>query len=90
MITVNINDPLNRFIFGETKDEFDKRLNLNVEAQHRLASLLLEEASFRAIQQRFDDNKIHFPERREIAEVHENIDSYKYDSAIDVYKALSR
>lgn len=90
VITVNINDPLNRMIFGETKDEFDKRLPVRVESQQRLASLLLEEASFRALQQRYLDNKVHFPDRREITTVHEEIDKYKFESASDVYRALAR
>jgi len=90
IITVNVNDSLNRFIFGDTKEDFDERLLSRVDAQQRLAGLLLEEASFRALQQRYDDNKVHFADRREIASVHEEIDRYKYESAVDVHKALAR
>ncbi len=90
VITVNINDSLNRHIFGRSKEEFDERISSQVEAQQRLAALLLEEASFRALQQRFIDGKVLFPERREIAAVHEEIDEYKFESALDVYRALSR
>ncbi len=90
VITVNINDPLNRHIFGDSKEEFDKRLSTKQEAQHRLVGLLLEEASFKALQQRYDDNKVLFAERKEIGVIHEEIDRYKFESAIDVYKALTR
>jgi len=90
VITVNINDPLNRYVFGDSKDEFDERLTTQVEAQQRLAGLLLEEASFRALQQLYDDNKVIFRERAEIGAVHEQIDKYKFESAVDVYKALTK
>jgi len=55
-----------------------------------LASLLLEEASFRGLQQRYDDNKVLFTERREVAAVHDEVDKYKFESAVDVYRALTR
>ena len=90
IITVNINDPLNRHIFGESKTEFDRRLTARGDAQQRLAALLLEEASFRALQHRYDENKIMLPERREIGSVHEEIDKYKYESAVDVHRALTK
>jgi hypothetical protein len=94
VITINTLDPMNRIIFGtgptkeDAKKEFDRRLSEDREAQQRLASILLEEASFRALQQLYDDNKLHLPERREIAEIHGQIDSYKFTSAVNVYKAL--
>jgi hypothetical protein len=90
VITININDRLNRIVFGDSKDEFDKRISTRPEAQHRLATLLLEEASFRALEQLYKDNKLHFAHRREIGEVHEKIDAYKFESAADVYRALAR
>ena len=86
-ITINTLDPLNRMIFGtgatkeDAKKEFDRRLSKDREAQQRLASILLEEASFRALQQLHDDNKLHLPGRREIAEIHGQIDRYKFTSA---------
>jgi hypothetical protein len=94
VITINTLDPLNRFIFGtgstkeEVRKEFDRRLSEDPKAQQRLASILLEEASFRALQQLYDDNKLPLPERREVAEVHAQIDRYKFSSAVDVYRAL--
>ena len=90
VITVNINDTLNRYIFGETKEEFDRRLIKEPEAQQRLAALLLEEASFRALQHRHDENKLHLPLQREIGAMHEEIDRYKFESAVDVHRALTR
>jgi len=45
IITVNSKDPLNRHVFGESKKEFDKRLNTQLHAQQRLASLLLDSFS---------------------------------------------
>ena len=96
VITVNTLDPLNKIVFGSgtTKEnarkEFDKRLSEDPKAQQRLASILLEEASFRALQQLHDDNKLHLPQDREIAEIHEQIDKYKFVSAIRVYRALAR
>ena len=89
-ITVNINDQLNFFLFGDSQEEFDRRISVRVEAQQRLASLLLEEASFRGLQQRYDENKVLFPERREVAAVHDEVDKYKFESAVDVYRALTR
>jgi hypothetical protein len=95
-ITVNTLDPLNRLIFGtgankdDVKKEFDRRLSEDPAAQQRLASILLEEASFRALQQLRDDNKLHFPDQREVAEVHDQINRYKFTSAVDVHRALVR
>ena len=94
VITVNTLDPLNRLIFGsgETKDdvrkEFDRRLSEDQRAQQRLASVLLEEASFRALEQLHIDNKLPLPQNREIDEIHSQIDRYKFSSAVNVYKAL--
>lgn len=88
VIIINNKDPLNQLVFGETQEEYDRRISRDQIAQQRLVSLLLEEASFRALQQRFDDNDVHFPDRREIAEVHQHLDRYKFESAIDVFKAL--
>jgi hypothetical protein len=96
VITVNTLDPLNRLIFGsgankeEVKKEFDRRLSEDSSAQQRLAAILLEEASFRALQQLYDDNKLHFPDKREVAEVHDQINRYKFTSAVAVYRALIR
>jgi len=75
---------------AEAKREFDRRLSEDPKAQQRLASLLLEEASFRALQQLRDDNKLHLPEGREIDEIHGQTDKYKFTSGIDVYRALVR
>ena len=95
-ITVNTRDPLNQIIFGkgstkeEAQKEFDRRLSEDQKAQQRLASILLEEASFRALQQLYDDNKLSWGQDREIAEIHGQIDRYKFTSAVDVYRALVR
>lgn len=89
-VTVNTNDPLNTLVFGDSRKEFDKRLSANVEAQQRLAALLLEEASFRALQQRYEDNKVNLAYRKEIDAVHMEVDKYKFESAVDVYRALAR
>jgi len=88
VITVNSLDPLNQRVFGKSKEEYDRRVSQNPAAQQRLASILLEEASFRALQQLYDDNKVQFPARREIGEVHRHIDEYKFSSASDVHAAL--
>jgi len=89
VITVNINDPLNQLVFG-AQNEFDKRLIANAESQQRLAALLLEEASFKALQQRYEDDKVHLAHRKEIDAVHTEVDKYKFESAVDVYRALVR
>ena len=89
-VTVNINDPLNQWVFGESKEEFDKRLSTEIGSQQRLAALLFEEASFRALQQLYEDDKVHFPYRKEIDDVHKQVDKYKFESAVDVYRALAR
>jgi hypothetical protein len=89
-ITLNVNDQLNHFVFGDSQEEFDRRISVKIEAQQRLASLLLEKASFRGLQQRYDDNKMLFAERREVAAVHDEVDKYKFESAVDVYRALTR
>jgi len=94
VITINTLDPQNKMIFGtgptkeDARKEFDLRLAQDPRAQQRLSSILLEEASFRALQQLRDDNKLHLPERLEIAEIHGHIDRYKFASAVDVYRAL--
>lgn len=96
VITVNILDPLNAMVFGtgntkdEARKEFDRRLSRDPKAQQRLASLLLEEMSFRMVQQLFDDNKLTFPSRREITAIHDEIDKHKFKLAAGLYKALVR
>ncbi len=96
VITVNTLDPLNRLVFGSgaskeaAKKEFDRRLIADPKAQQRLALILLDEACFRALQQLFDDNKLPLPQDREIAQIHEQIDRYKFESATSVYRTLVR
>ncbi len=96
VITVNTLDPLNRMIFGsgatkeEAKREFDRRLTGDPKAQQRLASILVEEACFRALQQLFDDNKLLLAPQREVAEIHQEIDKLKFDSAPAIYRSLVR
>jgi hypothetical protein len=90
LIKINSRDPLNQLIFGESQQEFDRRVSRDPIAQQRLASLLQEEASFRALEQRYLDNKVSFPERREIGAVHTEIDKYKFESSANVFKALVR
>lgn len=96
VITVNMLDPLNAIVFGtggtkeESRKEFDRRLSRDSKAQQRLASLLLEEMSFRMVQQLFDDNKLSFPSRREITAIHDEIDKHKFKLAAELYRALVR
>jgi hypothetical protein len=90
VVTVNINDLLNRLVFGDSKEEFDKRVSASIESQQRLAALLLEEASFKALQQRYEDDKVLLAHRKEIDGVHMEVDKYKFESAVDVYRALAR
>ena len=59
-------------------------------AQQRLASLLLEEASFRALEHNYLENRVHFAEGRAVTSIHEKIDEYKFESAVNVFKALAR
>ena len=95
-IMVNAGDPLNRLLFGygssheERKASFDRRLIDNPLAQQRLTMLLLEEASFRALEQLRRDNQLHFPDGEEVTAVHKAISKYKYESEIDIHKALVR
>lgn len=94
VITVNMLDPLNAIVFGtggtkdESRKEFDRRLSRDPKAQQRLASLLLEEMSFRMVQQLFDDNKLPLPSRREITAIHDEIDKHKFKLAAELYRAL--
>lgn len=96
VITVNMLDPLNGMVFGtgetkeESRKEFDRRLSRDPKAQQRLASLLLEEMSFRMVQQLFDDNKLPLPSRREITAIHDEIDKHKFKLAAELYRALVR
>jgi hypothetical protein len=87
-ITVNTCDRLNQLIFGKTQEEFDRRFSQHQLAQQRLAAIMLEEASFRALQQLYGDNKVPLPEKKEVSAVHDEIDKYKFDSALDVFRAL--
>lgn len=96
VIKVNMHDALNKLVFGEAESEqeaqkmFDRQLIENPAAQQRLAAILLEEASFRALEQLRSDNKLHMPQGGEVTEVHSHIDAYKFSSAVDVYRALVR
>lgn len=87
-ITINDQDLLNQQIFGKTKEEYDRHVGKDKVAQQRVATILLEEASFRALQQLYDDNKVSWASRREIGEIHRHIDEYKFASAINVFKAM--
>lgn len=87
-ITVNNRDSLNRELFGDDKLDFDKNLLNSQLAQQRLTSLLIEEASFRALEELRQDNKLHLPQNREVDGVHQEIDKYKFASSLSVFKAL--
>ena len=76
-ISVNTKDSLNRELFGEESD-FDRSLLRSPVAQQRLASLLIEEAAFRALEELHQDNKLPLPQNREVARVHEEIDRHKF------------
>ncbi len=95
-ITVNSRDPLNKLVFGtgatkqEARKQFDRRLIRDVRAQQRLAWLLLEEISFRTLQQLFDDNKLPLPSRREISSIHDEVDKHTFKLAVEVYKAAAK
>ncbi|MBU0677080.1 MAG: hypothetical protein KJ626_03110 [Verrucomicrobia bacterium] len=88
IITINDQDLLNQHLLGKTKEEYDRRVSQDRLAQQRVATILLEEASFRALQQLYDDNKVQFPQRREIGEIHQHVDEYKFASAVNVFKAM--
>jgi hypothetical protein len=94
IITVNMHDRLNKLVFGtavskeEAKKEFDRRLITDHQAQQRLTWLLLEELSFRTLQQLFVDNKLLLPRGAEISSIHEEIDKHKFELAAEVYSAL--
>jgi len=98
VITINAHDSLNRLIFGnqdgESKEElkslFDRRLKESDIAQQRVALLLLEEASFRALEHLRLNNRLHLPYNKEVSTVHEEVDKYKYQSALAVHRALVR
>jgi len=87
-ISVNTQDPLNHLVFGENQTEFDRHLLNEPLAQQRLASLLLEEAAFRALEEQRLDNKLLLPQNREVDTVHQEVNSYKFNSAVDVFKAI--
>ncbi|MCC6125050.1 MAG: hypothetical protein IT426_08820 [Pirellulales bacterium] len=96
-IVINSRDRLNREIFGEgetteeLKAAFDRSIRGNPIAQQRLATLLVEEASYRALEHLHRENKLlGLTEHREVTVLHEAIDKYKYESAFDVYKALTK
>ena len=85
-ITINDQDSLNQLIFGKTREEYDRHVSQDKVAQQRVAMVLLEEASFRALQQLYMDNKV--AGSLSIDEIHRHIDEYKYTYAISVYKAM--
>ena len=87
-ISVNTKDPLNRELFGEEQSDFDRNILQASVAQQRLASLLIEEGAFRALEELHQDNKLPLPENREVAKVHEEIGRHKFTSALNIYKAL--
>jgi len=94
VITVNRGDKLNALVFGdgvteeEARKEFDRRLMQDPQAQQRLATLLLEEMSFRALQELYLDNKLTFSHRKEVDVIHAEVDKQKYEVGLDVYRAL--
>ncbi len=96
VITVNARDPLNTVLFGnakskeELKHSFDRQLKESGLAQQRLAQLLLEEASFRALEHLHRNNKLLLATDLEVTAVHDAINKYKYDSALAVHRALVR
>lgn len=87
-ISVNTKDSLNREVFGEDKSDFDKSLLGSPVAQQRLASLLIEEGAFRALEELRQDNKVPLVQNREVAGVHEVIDEHKFTYALNIFKAL--
>ena len=96
VITVNMLDPLNALVFGtgrtkeEARKEFDHRLSRDHAAQQRLASLLLEEVSFRALAQLRHDNKLALPDKEEVGTIHDEINKHKFSEAVNVYRIFVR
>lgn len=87
-ITVNSRDPLNHDIFGVDQDHFDQRVASDSLAQQRLASLLLDEVAFRALEQLKIDNQLHLPQNKEVSSIHRKLDTFKFDLARSVFRAL--
>ncbi|HEV2350716.1 MAG TPA: hypothetical protein VG028_12815 [Terriglobia bacterium] len=87
-ITVNTRDSLNREVFGKDQPDFEESLLHSPVAQQRLASLLVEEGTFRALEELRQDNKLHLPTNREVAGVHQEVDRHKFKSALGIFKAL--
>ena len=87
-ITVNTKDPLNFEIFGEDKPELDRRLLVSKLAQQRLASLLIEEGAFRALEELRQDNKLPLPEGKAVTNVHAEMDRHKFTYSLNIFKAL--
>jgi hypothetical protein len=87
-ITVNSRDPLNHDIFGANQEQFDQKVASDAIAQQRLASLLLDEVAFRALEQQRIDDKLHLPNNKEVSSIHQKLDMYKFDLARSVFRAL--
>lgn len=87
-ITVNSLDQLNREVFGADKKEFDVKVASEPMAQQRLAGLLLDEVAFRALEQLRIDNELHLPQNKEVTSIHRKLDTYKFDLARSVFRAL--
>jgi hypothetical protein len=88
-ISVNTKDSLNREVFGAETD-FGRSLQGSALAQQRLASLLIEEGAFRALEELRRDNDLPLPQNREVTAVHERIDRHKFKYALNIFKALVR
>jgi hypothetical protein len=87
-ITVNTRDSLNREIFGKDEADFNMSLLRSSLAQQRLASLLVEEGTFRALEELRQDNKLRLPTNREVDGIHQEVDRHKFKSALGIFKAL--
>jgi len=93
IIYINSKHPINQYVFGTSKEEFDENQLNNHEAQLRYAELLLDIAVFYTAdikEKQGGEKGLILRPNQLVQDVQRFIDEYKYELAPKVYKAIVR
>ncbi len=88
IVYINSNHFLNRMVFGPTVKEYNQKIDDDVTAQYRFASLVLEQAVYRLAEESYRDNKLILPSAAPVTGLRDFIDTHTHRFAPKIVKAF--
>ncbi|MGK2962570.1 MAG: hypothetical protein ACSLFK_10555 [Gemmatimonadaceae bacterium] len=85
-ITVNRLHPINRATFGLTRENFNAAIESNVQAQSRLAEVVLDQCLYHALAVAHQNGQIRLPPEDVISGVRRAVEKFKFEKAPDVFR----